>query len=853
MRKSVVFLNLLFCFLASAHIFCTSALQAEPERRSESAGSVLSGQAGICDEIFSALSARLSAEERNDIASVSSAVRSDRSRFKSYNKVSFVLLVLTVSVLITVLVLFSAFFIRNSIGTKSSEKAVCESAAETALVQRRNGSLLYEIIVFSYFLILLTAVFISVPFYQYYIKQTERTLSEGLVSRVNGFLSDMSRGVCIYLADGSDDELRLISGQTDDVPEAEGAAAVVFSAGDAGAYSKSHILMTTDSGIRKEPDAPGDAPETLFDSENSADVRRTILRRMNEIAAEKTAPSRGRLRALYEEREQRGELPVSGERLIPSRSTEPPDGDILSASIDLRRCCGLFADGMTVSAPEFDAQNYNQRQNSYLFCRPVIDVGADSGEFVRGLVFVQVSTDSLTAAITESDRKLFLLVFVVVGIMLALGCIAAVLVGCHISAPLCRIEECIRRMTAEQKYGDAGGERKNLAVLRTDEIGRLCSAVNRLNESLSDAALSNNPTYDGKAVQKAFLPLDKTGFGQEMTASHADENIELFGFYNGASSVSGDYFDYKRLDERWYVFIKSDVSGHGTPAALIMTIIAVLFNQFFDGWSVDKDGAGITKFVYQVNSFLDSLGLSGKFATIIIILFDSESGCMYLCNAGDNLVHMYDAPSASLKTVVLKETPAAGAFSSALIDSKGGFVLEKSMLAHGNILFLYTDGIVESARLVRDGFGNAVQEERNGRYEAKKEVFGERRVRTVIEAVFLRGTFTLTKEGEHDNSESLVFDFSTCQGSIDEAITALAAVEKVFRMYKPLSSSESDVVKADRQTDLFLMEHFNLYKKYCSIDTSVSPREIGKGFVYYNFVKEDEQSDDLTLFAVKRR
>lgn len=788
MRKSVAFLCLLLFFFNPAQIFCAVPACAE--------------QGDRYDAAFTALSAKLSAEEQNSTVSVSLPGRSKRSIFKSYNTVSFVLFVLTVSVLAAALVFFIASLVRSSADEKSSEKDSRrrKSADETVSVQKLDGSLLYEIIGFSHFLILLTALFVAVPVYYYYTRQTERTLSEQFLSRVNECLSKLSFNVCACLSDGADDNLRMIFEQSDDAPEVKQVTVVGASFSADGAYSAPRVLVTTDSAVSD------DVPAVLFKSEKSAETCASVLRQLNETAAEKTASSRSRL-----------------------------------------------AEEMTVSVPTFDARTYNQAQDSYLFCRPVIDVFSDSGEFVRALIFLEVSTDSLNVAFKKSDRELFLLVFIIIGVVLVLGCVASILVGWHISAPLVRIEAFVRRMTAERMRGEFGGEQQNLVVSRTDEIGRLCSAVNRLRENLADAALADNPTYDGKAVQKAFLPLDNAGFGQESTASHTDENIELFGFYNGASSVSGDYFDYKRLDQRWYVFIKSDVSGHGTPAALIMTIVAVLFNQFFDGWSVEQNGIGITKFVYQVNSFLESLGLTGKFATIIVILFDSKTGCMYLCNAGDNLVHIYDAASASLKTLVLKETPAAGPFSSALVDSKGGFVLEKTVLAQGNILFLYTDGIAESARLVRDGFGNAILEERNGRSEAKKELFGTRRVRNIIEAVFARGTFTLTKEGEADDSETLVFDFSTCQGSADEAITALAAVEKVFRMYKPFTSSESDVVKADSQTNMFLLEHFNLYKTYCSIDTSVSPREIGKGFVYYNFIKEDEQADDLTLFAIKRR
>ena len=188
-----------------------------------------------------------------------------------------------------------------------------------------------------------------------------------------------------------------------------------------------------------------------------------------------------------------------------------------------------------------------------------------------------------------------------------------------------------------------------------------------------------------------------------------------------------------------------------------------------------------------------------------------------------------------------------------MIDMKGGFALEKAAFMHGDILFLYTDGIEEATRLVRDENGQVMQEEVNGKIEDKKELLEADRVKQVIEAVFARKTFTLKKEGAFGAEDTLVFDFTGCEGNSVEAITALIAVEKVFRMYKPLSATEADTIKVDRRIDSFLKEHFNLYGKYCLIDSSASADDIGTEYVQYNFIMEDDQADDLTLLAIRRQ
>ena len=54
---------------------------------------------------------------------------------------------------------------------------------------------------------------------------------------------------------------------------------------------------------------------------------------------------------------------------------------------------------------------------------------------------------------------------------------------------------------------------------------------------------------DGKAVQQTFLPLliNKNG-GKETTAELKEQFVHFYGYYEGADAVSGDYFDYKKLD-----------------------------------------------------------------------------------------------------------------------------------------------------------------------------------------------------------------------------------------------------------------------------------------------------------------
>ncbi len=209
----------------------------------------------------------------------------------------------------------------------------------------------------------------------------------------------------------------------------------------------------------------------------------------------------------------------------------------------------------------------------------------------------------------------------------------------------------------------------------------------------------------------------------------------------------------------------------------------------------------------------------------------------------------------------------------------GGYKVEKLVLKHGDVLYLYTDGIDEAERLVRDEnyvVKQTVQEDvrtdprtgketKNVQVLDEKEQFGADRVRDVIEAVTGRKKYVLTKLDNPNQSEVLEFDFSSCKGTIDETIIALASVERVFRMVKTPDVRSDDEIEVEKLIDDFLREHFVLYSKYCMpVDTQVTDEsgnmaDLEKqraledpNMTRYSHVIEDKQADDITLIAIRR-
>ena len=67
----------------------------------------------------------------------------------------------------------------------------------------------------------------------------------------------------------------------------------------------------------------------------------------------------------------------------------------------------------------------------------------------------------------------------------------------------------------------------------------------------------------------------------------------------------------------------------------------------------EKDGINLQNLVYKINDHLEARNLKGKFAAFTLGIFDTISGDIYFCNAGDNIINIYDSVAKKLKTITL--------------------------------------------------------------------------------------------------------------------------------------------------------------------------------------------------------
>lgn len=724
--------------------------------------------------------------------------------------------------------------------------------------KKREGrrSLRVKLVSFTIFLVIFVITFVTYQNGKKLIKIQSTTLTSGLQNRVEVLMESLASGVKNFLPTENDVEL----GQLPDQKEAVSEVLKVLIVGqkhstdgqeitEEEAKDLSYLWATSNINERAETVAG----ETKVEDKTVLEILKRF-EGLNKIAFDRVEQISKQITA-------------NSKEFSSLVSSSDPD------SIERRRYLSLtneqlrqelnnklskIAEEYTNSVPLFTEDIFNSDTTTYTFYKPVLYRQGESSVYLHGAVIVDVDVITLVNELHNEMRSVTVSAFVLAVIAVVLGALGAFILATFIVRPIRKLEnhlEEVGSLMTKSVRERQRLEKKHIEIKSKDEIGRLGEVVNQMTLSAGLAAYEEFLQLDGKAVQERFIPLADGEGGRKLpVVKYNEEKLDLYAFYKGDSAVSGDYFDYQKLDDNWYVFIKCDISGHGVPAALLVSVVATKFKDFyyFSNWNYAKNGINLKKFVSAVNDFIFGLGTRGKFSTINISLYNKNSGELYICNAGDNKIHILDGATGKLKEIELSSSPTAGGISTDLIEmSNNGFKVEKTILNKGDVLYLYTDGIDESERLLRDSDFNALEE---------KEQFGQERITQIIEAVMNRKKYVLYKKDNPVKSEILEFDFTGCKGTIDESILALASIERVFRFVKSPKVRENDEIEIDKLLDSFLKEHFTLYSKYCTpyIPAELSDDEERRkeiedpNITRYSYLTEDKQSDDITLIAIKR-
>ena len=188
-----------------------------------------------------------------------------------------------------------------------------------------------------------------------------------------------------------------------------------------------------------------------------------------------------------------------------------------------------------------------------------------------------------------------------------------------------------------------------------------------------------------RSVQRDLLPSSK----REL------DGFEVAADYLPASRVSGDFYDAFRVRTERAAFVLGDVSGKGLPAALLMGVMhgAVRSSSWTESPQQHQEATR------QINGLLCERAATERYATMFWSYFDPQSQHLKYINAGHCPPLLLKA---SQRNTILRLSiggPALGLLADAEYQ-QGSVRLEP-----GDVMVLYSDGIVEATNAADEEFG----------------------------------------------------------------------------------------------------------------------------------------------------
>ena len=285
-------------------------------------------------------------------------------------------------------------------------------------------------------------------------------------------------------------------------------------------------------------------------------------------------------------------------------------------------------------------------------------------------VLYQVSYDQLDRRIAETMRQIGILLAAAVG----LGVILAIAIGAKIAHP-------IRGLTAGAAEIAKGNFDFRVDIRSADELGLLSNAFNKMAKDLkiSTKALIYKERVAkeleiAKEIQQSIIPKNIP----------AISGLDISASVDPAAEIGGDCYDFIPIDEENTVIYLGDVTGHGVPAGLLVSVANALiyaFRSLNDIWQI----------LVNVNSILQVKSKPNMFITMVMLNWNKSMQKMEYISAGHEKILHYNA--ATLQVTELD----SGGIALGMIPDCGKLLKKLQIpMGQGDFIVLYSDGIPEA-------------------------------------------------------------------------------------------------------------------------------------------------------------
>src|ERR671921_1318048 len=187
-----------------------------------------------------------------------------------------------------------------------------------------------------------------------------------------------------------------------------------------------------------------------------------------------------------------------------------------------------------------------------------------------------------------------------------------------------------------------------------------------------------------RSIQKASLPKEVPQL----------EGWRITPLYQPARQVGGDFYDFHLLSEGRVGLVVGDATGHGVPAALVMSTTCGMLQLAAQELGSSSPGEVLSR----VNETLFTRIPANMFVTCFYCILDPDRATLSYANAGHDLPYVLRGSSGDVEELRARGMPLG-------IMPGMGYEEKEIVLEEGEAALFYSDGLVEAHDPMGEMFG----------------------------------------------------------------------------------------------------------------------------------------------------
>jgi len=304
-----------------------------------------------------------------------------------------------------------------------------------------------------------------------------------------------------------------------------------------------------------------------------------------------------------------------------------------------------------------------------------------------------------------------------IGSLLIIGCIGVGiwLIQRNLLAPIETLRRAAATITAIARHPSARSTSlaqealRQVAAIRThDEVQELASDFSVMAERLLNYHSDLQREIGEKTAeiqrdldlardfQRAFLPHAYPSVPS--AAAPGSLTLNFCHIYQAATTVGGDFLDVVQLNDHCAGVLIADVMGHGTRSALVTAILRTILHGLATRTENPAHFLGLlNQHFHEILKETNEL----IFVSVCYVVLDTRARTVHCASAGHPSPLLANRRTGSITTLFdsLRDNPALGLYPGSRYD------IFSRPLHEGDVLLLFTDGVVEAMNARDEDFG----------------------------------------------------------------------------------------------------------------------------------------------------